>query len=151
MLPVCPTGSLLAYLFERTGFTKQYSRDAGTPGVSPGFEGVWIIRGEKPTAENHRWVVAPHFMRCNFCPVHQTLRVTPAMEVGTADHLRLLEEVIALQVAQNSGAPSQDFFQRPAYFYSAVVVNESPLPESVHEQIDPRARGADHLRQNLVT
>jgi hypothetical protein len=33
MLPVCPTGSLLAYLFEGTGFTKQYSRDAGTPAL----------------------------------------------------------------------------------------------------------------------
>jgi hypothetical protein len=38
----------------------------------------------------------------------------------------------------------QDFLQGLVYFYSTVVVNESLLPESVHEQIDPRARGADH-------
>lgn len=40
----------------------------------------------------------------------------------------------------------QDFLQGLVYFDSAVVANESPLPESVHEQIDSRACGADHFR-----
>ena len=31
-----------------------------------------------------------------------------------------------------------------------LAVYESLLPESIHEQIDSRARGPDHLRQNLV-
>ena len=35
-------------------------------------------------------------MRYNFCRVHQSLRVTPAMEAGVADHVWSLEEVIAL-------------------------------------------------------
>jgi hypothetical protein len=32
----------------------------------------------------------------NFCRVHQTLRVTPAMEVGLADHAWTLEELVGL-------------------------------------------------------
>lgn len=32
----------------------------------------------------------------NFCRVHQTLRVTPAMEAGIADHVWDLEEIVAL-------------------------------------------------------
>jgi hypothetical protein len=30
---------------------------------------------------------ALYFMYCNFARVHQTLRVTPAMEAGVADHV----------------------------------------------------------------
>ncbi len=31
--------------------------------------------------------VAPHFAYYNFCRVHSSLRVTPAMEAGLADHV----------------------------------------------------------------
>ena len=37
-----------------------------------------------------------HFTYYNFCKVHQTLRVTPAMEAGLSDHVWSLEELIAL-------------------------------------------------------
>ncbi len=46
--------------------------------------------------ENHEAAIALHFMHYNFCCVHQTLRVTPAMEAGIADHVWSLEEVITL-------------------------------------------------------
>jgi hypothetical protein len=46
--------------------------------------------------ENHKAAVALHFMHYNFCRIHQTLRVTPAMEAGVPDHVWSLEEVIAL-------------------------------------------------------
>jgi hypothetical protein len=39
--------------------------------------------------ENHGHAVALHYMHYNFCRVHQTLRVTPAMEAGVADHVSL--------------------------------------------------------------
>jgi hypothetical protein len=32
----------------------------------------------------------------NFCRVHQTIRVTPAMEAGLTDHGCELEEIVAL-------------------------------------------------------
>jgi IS1 family transposase len=46
--------------------------------------------------ENHRHSVALHYMYYNFCRVHQTLRVTPAMEAKLTDHIWSLEELCAL-------------------------------------------------------
>jgi hypothetical protein len=46
--------------------------------------------------ENHAHAVALHYMNYNFCRVHQTLRVTPAMEAGLADHVWELAEIVAL-------------------------------------------------------
>ncbi len=46
--------------------------------------------------ENHVASIALHYMHYNFCRIHQTLRVTPAMEVGISDHLWSIEEVISL-------------------------------------------------------
>jgi hypothetical protein len=37
--------------------------------------------------ENHRVMVALHFMHYNYCRVHQTLRVTPAMQPRLTDHV----------------------------------------------------------------
>lgn len=47
-------------------------------------------------AENHMHTISLHFMYYNFCRIHQTLRVTPAMEAGISDHVWSLEEVINL-------------------------------------------------------
>ena len=35
-------------------------------------------------------------MYYNFCKIHQTLRVTPAMEAGVTDHVWGIEELVAL-------------------------------------------------------
>ena len=45
---------------------------------------------------NHRHSVALHYMFYNYCRVHQTLKVTPAMEAGLTDHVWSLEELCAL-------------------------------------------------------
>ncbi|MGA2388562.1 MAG: IS1 family transposase [Candidatus Sulfotelmatobacter sp.] len=46
--------------------------------------------------ENHAAAVALWFMYYNFCRVHQTLRVTPAMEAGLSDHVWGLDELVSL-------------------------------------------------------
>jgi IS1 family transposase len=46
--------------------------------------------------ENHISALALYFVYYNFCRVHQTLRVTPAMEAGIADHVWGVEEIVAL-------------------------------------------------------
>jgi IS1 family transposase len=46
--------------------------------------------------DNLEHSVALHFMHYNFCRVHQTLRVTPAMEAEITDHVWSLEEVVSL-------------------------------------------------------
>jgi IS1 family transposase/transposase-like protein len=45
--------------------------------------------------ENLRAAIALHFAYYNFCRVHQTLRVTPAMEAGLTDHIWELKELLA--------------------------------------------------------
>jgi hypothetical protein len=45
---------------------------------------------------NLEHAVALHFMHYNFCRVHKTLRVTPAMASGLSDHVWELGELIAL-------------------------------------------------------
>lgn len=46
--------------------------------------------------ENHGHSVAVHFMYYNFARIHQTLRSTPAMKAGVADHLWSIEEIVGL-------------------------------------------------------
>lgn len=46
--------------------------------------------------ENHMHAISLHFMHYNFCRIHKTLRVTPAMEAGIADYVWDLEDVIMM-------------------------------------------------------
>jgi IS1 family transposase len=46
--------------------------------------------------ENHAAAVALWFMYYNFSRVHQTLRVTPAMEAGIATHVWSIDELVGL-------------------------------------------------------
>jgi IS1 family transposase len=46
--------------------------------------------------ENLEHAVALHFMHYNFCRIHQTLRVTPAMTAGLSDRLWSIEDLIGL-------------------------------------------------------
>lgn len=45
---------------------------------------------------NHGHAVAVHFMHYNFARIHKSLRVTPAMEAGLANHVWSLEEIALL-------------------------------------------------------
>jgi hypothetical protein len=40
-------------------------------------------------------MLALYFAWCNFCRVHKTLRVTPAMESGVSDHVWEIRELLA--------------------------------------------------------
>jgi hypothetical protein len=46
--------------------------------------------------ENHKAMIALHYMAYNFARIHKTLRVTPAMEAGLADHVWSLDEIARL-------------------------------------------------------
>jgi len=45
--------------------------------------------------ESHRAAVALHFAYYNFCQLHGSLRVTPAMEAGITDHVWKVSELLA--------------------------------------------------------
>jgi IS1 family transposase len=53
-----------------------------------------------------RAAVALHFCWYNFCRVHETLRVTPAMESGLADHVWTMEELVTVALAEPVAAPA---------------------------------------------
>ena len=55
-----------------------------------------LTNGFSKKLENHAAMVALYFMYYNFARVHQTLRVTPAMEAGIADHVWSIEEIVGL-------------------------------------------------------
>jgi hypothetical protein len=44
--------------------------------------------------ENHGHAIALHFMNYNFCRIHKTLRVSPAMAAGVSQTLWTLEDVV---------------------------------------------------------
>jgi hypothetical protein len=46
--------------------------------------------------ENHAWAIALHYMHYNFCRIHQTLRVTPAMAAGVTDHVWDISDIAEL-------------------------------------------------------
>ena len=46
--------------------------------------------------DNHAAAIALHFMHYNFCRIHKTLRVTPAMEAGLAHHVWTVEELVSI-------------------------------------------------------
>jgi IS1 family transposase len=52
--------------------------------------------------ENHIASLAIHYMHYNFCRVHQTLRVTPAMEAGISDHVWTVSEMVSLLSQQGA-------------------------------------------------
>ena len=54
--------------------------------------------------ENHAHAVALHFMYYNFVRVHQTLKVTPAMQAGLTDRLWDIADLVAI-VDANEPAP----------------------------------------------
>jgi IS1 family transposase len=46
--------------------------------------------------ENHEAAIALHYMHYNFCRIHSTLRVTPAMEAGLSGYVWSVEELVGL-------------------------------------------------------
>ena len=55
-----------------------------------------LTNGFSKKIENHWASIAVYFMFYNFCRVHQTLRVTPAMEAGLSNHVWTVAELVGL-------------------------------------------------------
>ncbi|HWR36837.1 MAG TPA: IS1 family transposase [Clostridia bacterium] len=58
-----------------------------------------LTNGFSKKLENHRAAIALHFAYYNFCRIHGSLRVTPAMEAGITDHVWTLPELLATAAA----------------------------------------------------
>ena len=57
---------------------------------------IRLTNGFSKKVENHGHAVALYFAYYNFVRVHQTLRVTPAMEAGLSNHVWSVEELVSL-------------------------------------------------------
>ena len=55
-----------------------------------------VKRAFSKKVENHAAAVALYFIYYNFGRIHQTQRVTPAMEAGVANHVWSVEEIVGL-------------------------------------------------------
>jgi len=55
-----------------------------------------LTNGFSKKVENHGYAVGLFYMHYNFCRIHQTLRVTPAMEAGISHRVWSLYDVIEL-------------------------------------------------------
>jgi IS1 family transposase len=55
-----------------------------------------LTNGFSKKVENLQYAVALHFMNYNFCRIHKSLRVTPAMAAGISDYLWKLEDIVEL-------------------------------------------------------
>ena len=55
-----------------------------------------LTNGFSKKLENHMHAISLHFMYYNFCKIHKTLRVTPAMEAKIDDHVWSMEEVVMM-------------------------------------------------------
>ena len=63
-----------------------------------------LTNGFSKKIEMHRFAVALHFMHYNFCKIHQTLRVTPAMEAGLATSPWSISDLVQLLDAHSDRA-----------------------------------------------
>lgn len=59
-----------------------------------------LTNGFSKKVENHGHALALYFMHYNFCRIHTTLRVTPAMQAGVADRVWEMTDVVRMMDSQ---------------------------------------------------
>jgi IS1 family transposase len=55
-----------------------------------------LTNGFSKKFENHCHAVAIHFMHYNYCRIHRSLRITPAMAAEISDHVWSIEELVGI-------------------------------------------------------
>jgi IS1 family transposase len=55
-----------------------------------------LTNGFSKKVENHIYALALHYMYYNYCRIHKTLRVTPAMEAGIEDDVWEIQDLVKL-------------------------------------------------------
>ena len=78
---------------------------------SANMYGVAGFPGEFPLRENHALPVALHY---NFCRIHKTHRVAPAMAAGVNDRVWDMSDVAALIAAQEAPVAKRGPYKKKA-------------------------------------
>lgn len=74
-----------------------------------------LTNGFSKKVENHAHAIAIHYMHYNYCRIHQTLRVTPAMQAGLSDHVWELDELVGLLEAEEAKMIANGAMKRGPY------------------------------------
>jgi IS1 family transposase len=64
--------------------------------------------------ENHTLSVALHYMHYNFCRIHKTLRITPAMAAGVTGHLWSVADIVAIIEAAEPASTKRGPYKKAA-------------------------------------
>ena len=67
-----------------------------------------LTLGFSKKIENHIHAIALFAFHYNFCKIHKTLRVTPAMEAGLTNHVWELGELVELLERKEKQARESD-------------------------------------------
>ena len=70
-----------------------------------------LTNGHSKKAENHAHMVSLPFMHYNFCRIHKTLRVTPAMAAGVTEQLWSVEDIVDLLDAVEGGPKKRGHYK----------------------------------------
>lgn len=65
------------------------------------------------TMEGHRTAIALHFAFYHWCRIHESLRVTPSIELGLTNHVWSIEELIETALATPDTEPLPEVAWRP--------------------------------------
>jgi hypothetical protein len=112
---------------------------------------------------NHSAANALHFAWYNFCRVHESLRVTPAMEAGITTHVWSVQELIEAALAETPAPPPEPKPLRPREEapgpvrelpgdrgWLRVIDGGKTRPGVVSVASAPRLRRATPLREILI-
>lgn len=66
-----------------------------------------LTNGFSKKLDNHKAAIALHVAHYNLCRVHETLRMTPPMALGVADHVWSVAELLNAATSEPSEPPAQ--------------------------------------------
>jgi hypothetical protein len=64
-----------------------------------------LTNGFSKKLRNHRAAVSLYIAHYNLCRVHETIRITPAMALGVADHIWTIGELVEAALAGAAPEP----------------------------------------------
>lgn len=79
------------------------------------------------------------------------LEMLVATKISPPSALAIDQHITTMAGSASELVVQHDTKQRTMHLQATVVVNESKLPELVHEEIHSGAGGANHFRQSLLT
>ena len=98
--------------------------------------------------ENHEAAISLHYAFYNFCRVHMSLRVTPAMQTGLTDHVWEMEELVALLEAYALGGPDENDLEKAGWI--KISVDQTTIVPTHQMDIYPGGRPPTQKQHDVI-